>query len=1388
VGALYGATGPTGTVSLIDSTNASYGLAAPQLGSATNGFLAPILQSSQQSNSIAVGDFNGDGILDVAVENGYDSSLEIYLGNGNGTFTQTAYMYPTTGDSGYNNTLVAADFNGDGKLDLALADGGTHVVIFTGNGDGTFTQAASTAVGASTLSALVVADFNGDGIPDLAVVSYNNSAMILLGSGSGTFTLKSTLAVTYNAYAGAIAADFNGDGIPDLAVPSYNPTTYLGAMNVYLGKGDGTFTAGTAIPTQGVYTTPVAIQTADLNGDGIADIVLVSSNDSTKYSLQTYLGNGSGGVGNGTFTLAYATNGGNGTYTEVPVVADFNGDGIDDIAVVTGSTPWQSQIYIGKGDGTFTLGSATPIPAIGNSATSAVGDFNGDGYLDYLVGSESPKVFGVLLQGNASPFSVSGISVPGHGSHSVFASYAGDGTNSTSQSSTITLTATTVSTNSSVTVTPTTVAPGSPASISAQISPVAVGGLVPSGSVQFKDGATSIGSSTLSGGQASISYSFSTLGVHSITAVYAGDTNFKTSTSSVATVMVGQQTPTITWAAPTSIGYGTALSGAQLNATASTPGTFSYTPALGTVLTAGVQTLSVTFTPTDTTDYSSATDSVQLTVTQATSVVTAWPTASSIVHGQSLSSSTLSAGSASPAGLFVFTAPTTTPATGSSSQSVTFTPTDATDYSTVSGSVNVMVNKATPAIGSWPTASAISYGQSLVSSTLSGGSATFGGSSLPGTFAFTTPSTTPTAGTYSASVTFTPTDSTDFNTVTNTINVTVNQVTPTVSWATPGAITYGTALSSLQLNATASVPGSFVYNPPAGTVLNAGSVSLSVTFTPTDSTDYITQTSSVILTINAATPQVVWSAPQTMLVGSLDSTVLNANSAVPGTFAYNPPAGTQLLAGVHNLSVVFSPSNPNYVPVNQIKSIQVQIKPSLVWANPASVAAGSKLWAAQLNATANLPGTFVYNPPAGTTLVAGTQILSTTFTPTDNVTYATTTTTVPIVVSQTVPVLTWITPANIAYGTALWGQQLSASSSVPGTFVYNPAAGTVLQPGSQVLTATFTPTDAVNYAGGVVTSTLIVTPANPVISWQGLAAVPLGTTLSATQLNATASVAGSFVYSPALGTALATAGTQTLSTTFTPTDTVHYASVIATTTIAVTSSIVPIVKSTPVVTWSTPAAIAAGTALSSTQLNATASVPGTFTYSPTIGTVLSAGTQPLIVSFTPSDPTHYNVAGAVVMMTVNAAAPTPKVTWNQPAAITYGSALWAGQLNASANMAGTFVYTPAAGTVLQPGTQQLSVTFTPSNSAFAPVTASVPLLVNQIASLLKWNTPATMTSGTALWAMQLDANASVPGTFTYTPAAGTVLTTGTYTLSATFLPSDPIHYGGGTISTTLTVK
>ena len=214
-------------------------------------------------------------------------------------------------------------------------------------------------------------------------------------------------------------------------------------------------------------------------------------------------------------------------------------------------------------------------------------------------------------------------------------------------------------------------------------------------------------------------------------------------------------------------------------------GTFAFTTPT-TAPTAGTNTQSVTFTPTDTADYNPVTGNINVTVSKATPTIT-WPTATSIAYGQTLASSTLIGGSAlngtiSVPGSFAFNTPTTAPPVGTASQSVTFTPTDTADYNPVAGTVSVTVSRSNLTI-TWPTASAITYGQTLASSTLTGGSALNGTTAVPGSFSFTTPTTVPTAGIHAESVTFTPTDTTNYSAVTGAVNVTVNKATPTVTLA-----------------------------------------------------------------------------------------------------------------------------------------------------------------------------------------------------------------------------------------------------------------------------------------------------------------------------------------------------------------------------------------------------------------------------------------------------------------------------------------------------------------------------------------------------------------------------------------------------------------------------
>ena len=249
-------------------------------------------------------------------------------------------------------------------------------------------------------------------------------------------------------------------------------------------------------------------------------------------------------------------------------------------------------------------------------------------------------------------------------------------------------------------------------------------------------------------------------------------------------------------------------------------------------------------------------------------------------------------------------------------------------------------------------------------------------------------------------------------------------------------------------------------------------------------------------------------------------------------------------------------------------------------------------------------------------------------------------------------------------------------------------------------------------------------------------------------------------------------------------------------------------KITPAITWPDPAPIIVGTPLGATQLNAVATssgspVPGTFTYTPSAGTVLPVGnSQGLVVTFTPTNTTLYNPASKLVTIHVNAVPKiTPVITWANPAALTVGTPLGSTQLNATAShngspIPGVFVYTPDAGTILDVGAGQvLSVTFTPTNTTlYNPVNKTVTINVNKAVPLITWPNPAPIAVGTALSSTQLNAIAShngtpVPGSFVYTPPAGTVLSLGTgHQLSVSFTPADTSVYLPATKVVTIDVN
>lgn len=351
--------------------------------------------ASNRGVVIAVGDFNGDGILDlasVAFDNFGQSNLIIQLGQPKGSFVETTpvtFLEPI-------NAAVTGDFNGDGKLDLAITRT-NQVTVLLGNGDGTFGEPESFSVNGFPVN-LIAEDFNRDGHLDLAVtVAANNISTaspgvvaILLGNGDGTFKNEIDSAAGIGVR-DLVAGDFNGDHILDLAVvnaPAFNSNT----ISLLIGKGDGTFNPAQSLTVAGE---PTAIQVADFNKDGKLDLAVATATVSSANGdglISVLLGNG-----NGTFQPRTDVSAGGGI--DSMVVTDLNHDGNPDIVADTPlSFNGSASVLLGNGDGTFQ--SHQEYEYGGLFGRLYAEDFNGDGKVDIGVANGKNGLLVLLGKGN----------------------------------------------------------------------------------------------------------------------------------------------------------------------------------------------------------------------------------------------------------------------------------------------------------------------------------------------------------------------------------------------------------------------------------------------------------------------------------------------------------------------------------------------------------------------------------------------------------------------------------------------------------------------------------------------------------------------------------------------------------------------------------------------------------------------------------------------------------------------------------------------------------------------------------------------------------------------------------------------------------------------------
>jgi hypothetical protein len=344
----------------------------------------PAYQVGLIPTAVAVGDFNNDGKLDLAVASdsgtGTSGTVAVLLGNGDGTFQpQVSYTVGFT-----CNGIATADVNADDSLDLVVACSfNSTVAVLLGNGDGTFQPEVTYATGSAPWG-VAVADLDLDGKPDLAVAAASGVVSILLGNGDGSFQPHVDYFAGNNSFS-LVVADFNADGKPDIAVTN-DDVAAPSTVSVLLGNGDGTFIP--PVPyTVGLGARSLAV--GDFNRDGKLDLAVANFTGDT---VSVLLGNG-----DGIFQAALTYRAG--IEPSSVVVGDFNGDGIPDL-VVCDAYSNNASILLGKGDGTFTL---PLIYLVGRGPTGvAVGDFNGDGRLDVAVANGADSTVSSLVQSVAA--------------------------------------------------------------------------------------------------------------------------------------------------------------------------------------------------------------------------------------------------------------------------------------------------------------------------------------------------------------------------------------------------------------------------------------------------------------------------------------------------------------------------------------------------------------------------------------------------------------------------------------------------------------------------------------------------------------------------------------------------------------------------------------------------------------------------------------------------------------------------------------------------------------------------------------------------------------------------------------------------------------------------
>ncbi len=924
------------------------------------GFATDAAAQSSSSPGLFIADFNHDGVPDVLVPSPATSSFTLNFGSVPfGTFSATARSvpYPAGCTAVVAGDTVVADFNGDGFADIAVAC--THspstflsytIYVLLGVGDGSFVTAPSF----TGLSKLVAGDFNKDGKQDLVATGATGHSdgqflYFFAGLGDGTFATAVSTRISNTVYSAVLPVDIDQDGYTDLAFGNFSSQT-TNTVDAFRNNQDGTFgqagdVRGPSLSIAvGAYpaSNDVAILTGNFFGSGLPDLAVVDTG--TSPGVFVIQNNSTDGFSSAGVTKIAAPG------LLSAATASFT-SAFSDLLVYDGA-----KLTVLANDGTGNFAASYAGLAAANATTLyAAADANADGHADIYTAALNATGAALtvdLVSGSASASSVA-FPLPA-GSTPVSAVWSGniDFAGSTANGTQI---VNAIATAVSLTSSKNPALVGESITFTATVAPAVSGNATATGTVTFYDGTKSLGSPALgAGGIATLTSTTLAAGTHQISVSYSGDSIFAASSLAAPLAQqVNSRLPIITWPTPPAIVYGTALSGTQLDATAATstgvniPGTFAYSPAAGTVLSAGQQTLTVTFTPTDLVNYTTATGTVSLLVNQAVPLLNWTPTVSNITYGtalgaQQLNATATGAGSTAISGAFTYTpASGTVLGAGPQTLSVLFTPSDVIDYTVARATAQIAVGKATPVI-TWPTPAAIAYGIPLGASQLDATAAGVGNTTLPGSFVYTPAAgAVLTPGEHTLSAAFTPTD----------------------------VVNYAAATASVTLNVTDILLSSFTPNTaqlgdPDKTITITGSGFVATTVAQVNGTSIATTLVSPT-SLTAIIPAAYFAAPGTLQITLKNPATGSVSGALPFTVSAPPVTGT--LTGPPTSAPGSQPvlnfSIPAY-PVDLTATLTLSLKSSLA----------SGVTDSQNVVFSNGESTFTFVIKAGTTTIPAIQL------------------------------------------------------------------------------------------------------------------------------------------------------------------------------------------------------------------------------------------------------------------------------------------------------------------------------------------------------------------------------------------------------------------------------